>query len=256
MDLTVIIGMIAGLALIFLFGIGLVDLPAFLDGQSAAITIGGTSMAILIATKMDKLKALGAVFGKAINEPKFNAAETISTLVTFAEKARREGLLALEEDTDQLEDKFMKKGLQLVVDGTDPEMVNHILETEISQMDERHANSSVIFKNAASLAPAFGMIGTLIGLIKMLGNLSDPSSIGPSMSIALITTFYGAVLANLLFSPTAMKLDARNSEEMLMRSIMLEGILSIQAGDNPRIVEEKLKAFLNQQRQESVGTAE
>lgn len=256
MDILVLLGLVGGLGLIFLFGIGLPKIGMFLSAPSAAITIGGTTMALLIATSSEKLKNIIRVFNKVLYNQDINVPETIGTLVTFAEKARREGLLALEDDTDQLTDTFLKKGLQLVVDGTDPEMVKHILETELVQIDERHSGSTDFWRNAAALAPAFGMIGTLIGLIEMLKNLSDVSTIGPALGLALITTFYGALLANLIFIPVANKLDARNDAELLIRSIMLEGILSIQSGDNPRLVEEKLKAFLSPKLQSSIGKTE
>jgi chemotaxis protein MotA len=168
----------------------------------------------------------------------------IQTLVSFAEKARREGLLALEEDASQLDDEFMRKSIQLVVDGTDPELVKSILDTEIGLLEERHSANKSYFDSIAELGPAFGMLGTLIGLIQMLGNLNDPSALGPGMAVALVTTFYGSILANMISIPLSKKLAQNSGREILCRELMVEGILSIQAGENPRIVEEKLKVFL------------
>jgi chemotaxis protein MotA len=165
-------------------------------------------------------------------------------IVTFSEKARREGLLALEDDLDELEDIFLRKGIQLVVDGTDPEIIRNIMETELNNMISRHQDGIKIFEDWGAFAPAFGMIGTLIGLILMLSNIEDKSAIGPGMSTALITTLYGAFLANLVFLPIAAKLAFVDKQEVLLREIMIEGTLSIQSGDNPRIVKEKLVSFL------------
>ncbi|HHW14561.1 MAG TPA: motility protein A, partial [Firmicutes bacterium] len=175
---------------------------------------------------------------------KQDAAQVIAMMVGFAQKARREGLLALEDEVQQLDDEFLKKGIQLVVDGTDPQLVRNILEVELTFLEERHAAGASILTFWAATAPGFGMIGTLIGLIQMLGNLNDPGSLGPSMAVALVTTFYGSIAANWICNPMAQKLKARSSEEILLKEVMIEGILSIQAGENPRIVEEKLKAFL------------
>jgi chemotaxis protein MotA len=180
----------------------------------------------------------------ALYQRPFEAGRIISMIVTFSEKARREGLLALEDDLDELEDDFLRKGIQLVVDGTDPEIIRNVMETELNNMHSRHQGGIKIFEDWGIFAPAFGMIGTLIGLILMLRNIEDKSSIGQGMSVALITTLYGAVLANLVFIPVANKLTYNNDQEVLIREIMIEGTLSIQSGDNPRIVKEKLVSFL------------
>jgi chemotaxis protein MotA len=168
----------------------------------------------------------------------------IVTLVSFSEKARREGLLSLEDDLEELDDEFLKKGLQLVVDGTDPELVRRIMESELEAQEDRHNMNRKIFEDLGAITPAFGMIGTLIGLIQMLGNLEDKSAIGPGMSAALITTLYGSFGANLIYIPLASKLVLRGQEESVMKRVMIEGTISIQSGDNPRIVRDKLAAFL------------
>ncbi len=174
-------------------------------------------------------------------------------LVNFSEKARREGLLALEDDVDEIDDEFLKKGIQLVVDGTDPELVRNILNAELTALDQRHFEGKDLYEQWGFLTPAFGLIGTLIGLIVMLSRLEDKSSIGAGMSVALLTSLYGAILANLMFLPMAKKLEMSNNEELLMKEIMIEGILSIQSGDNPRIVKDKLASYLAPDLREGLG---
>ena len=154
-------------------------------------------------------------------------------------------MLALEESANSLEDEFMKKGILLIVDGTDPELVRNILETELVNIDARHKKLIAFWKNVAAMGPAWGMIGTLIGLINMLKNMSDTDSIGPNMSVALVTTLYGSMLANWISTPVATKLATNNEIEIMMKEVMVEGLLSIQAGENPRVIEEKLKSFLS-----------
>ena len=158
--------------------------------------------------------------------------------------ARKEGLLALEEAANGVEDEFLKKGIMLVVDGTDPELVRGILETDLTCIEDRHKKTIGFYEKWAELGPAWGMIGTLIGLVNMLKDLDDPSTIGPNMAVALLTTLYGSVIANWLCNPTASKLGVNNDMEMMVKEITVEGLLSIQAGENPRVIEEKLKSFL------------
>ena len=159
--------------------------------------------------------------------------------------ARREGILALEDSASELDDAFMKKGIQLAVDGTAPDILKEIMEIEIAYIEERHSLGQDILGFLADACPAFGMIGTLIGLIQMLKTLEDPSQIGAGMAVALITTFYGAFVANLFAIPMAAKLKTRTKEEVLCKTLVIEGVMSIQSGDNPRIVEEKLKSYLS-----------
>jgi chemotaxis protein MotA len=168
----------------------------------------------------------------------------IKQIIDLSNTARKEGLLALEEAAGNLEDAFMKKGIGLIVDGTEPELVKAILEAEIDAMSERHKENYTFFADVAGMGPSWGMIGTLLGLVLMLQNMSDPSSIGPSMAVALITTLYGSILANWICAPTAGKLGIFNDMELQVKEIMIEGLLSIQAGENPRVIEEKLKSFL------------
>ncbi len=244
MDTTTVIGLLAGAGLIvtaiFLGGTA----SAFWDMKSVLITFGGTVAATLISFPTSQIAQAGKVLSKAFSAKEPPPLEVIATLVSFAEKARREGLLALEDDASELKDSFMQKGIQLVVDGTDPELVRDILQTELAFVEDRHKAGAGIFDVMGAMAPAFGMIGTIIGLIQMLKTLEDPSSIGSGMATALVTTFYGALAGNLIFIPIANKLRNRSAGEILVKEVMIEGILSIQAGDNPRIVEEKLKVFL------------
>ena len=167
--------------------------------------------------------------------------------------ARKEGLLALEEAANDIEDDFMKKGVMLVVDGTDPELVRGIMETSLSCMEERHKKVIAFWEKWAELGPAWGMIGTLIGLVNMLQNLEDASTIGPAMAVALLTTLYGSLIANWLCNPTASKLKVNNEREVAIKEMIVEGLLSIQAGENPRVIEEKLKSFLTPQAAGSLG---
>jgi chemotaxis protein MotA len=220
------------------------DLGAFWDPPSVLIVLAGTLGAVMAANPIERSKNFPSVLKQVFISKKIDSISLIKTLVSFAEKARREGLLALEEDASQLDDEFMRKSIQLVVDGTDPELVKSILDTEIGFLEERHSSNKNYLDSIAELGPAFGMLGTLIGLIQMLGNLSDPDALGPGMAVALVTTFYGSVLANMVSLPLGKKLAQNSSGEIMYRSLMMEGILSIQAGENPRIVEEKLRVFL------------
>ncbi len=223
---------------------GMGGLFSFINIPSVLITVGGSFGAIMVANSISRVFGLMKIMMNAIKTKPMETGRIISMIVTFSEKARREGLLALEDDLDELEDEFLRKGIQLVVDGTDPEIIRNIMETELNNMISRHQDGIKIFEDWGAFAPAFGMIGTLIGLILMLSNIEDKSAIGPGMSTALITTLYGAFLANLVFLPIAAKLTYVDKQEVLLREIMIEGTLSIQSGDNPRIVKEKLVSFL------------
>jgi len=243
------IGTIGGIALSFLlifasFIIGGASPLLYWDLPSVLVTVLGSLCTIFIAHPISRVMNIGKVYAAACKIPKLETEKIIRILVEFSERARREGLLALEDNVQELDDEFMRKGIQLVVDGTDPEIIKTILENEMSQIESRHGEGCKLLDDWSKLAPAFGMIGTLIGLVGMLANLEDKSAIGPNMAVALITTFYGALMANILFIPVKGKLEDRTNNEMLLKAIMMEGVLSIQAGDNPRILFEKLVAFL------------
>ena len=173
-----------------------------------------------------------------------DAGAVIPTLVDFAGRARRDGILALEAAAKEVPDQFLGKGIQLAVDGLEPRAIAEVLEKEIEYIEERHGLGATTFMTMGTIAPSMGLIGTLVGLVQMLQNLSDPDSIGPSMAVALLTTFYGAILANMVFLPIAGKLQVRHKEELLGKQLMLEGILSISSGDNPRTLEQKLQSFI------------
>lgn len=256
MDITTIIGIVLGLALV---GWGIIsnsDLSNYIDPPSLVIVLGGTIAGWLVAFPMREVTNIGKVFSKTIKNSEFDIDQIITKIIELANVARREGLLALEEAVSEIKDDFLQKGVMLIVDGTDPELVKNILETEIDNLSERHAKSRGMLETMGSLCPAFGMVGTLIGLVAMLQNLSDPSSIGPAMAVALLTTFYGSLFANLIFIPMASKLNLKSNDEVLIRNVMVEGLLSIQAGENPRIIEEKLKVFLPPAVRKTVGTQE
>jgi chemotaxis protein MotA len=243
MDKATLIGIILGVVFILL-GIG-AGLPLFIDIPSIQIVMGGTIAAVMIGARMEDLKKFGKITKKIFNEENFDKVTIIKTLSSFGEKARKEGLLALEDDIEKLDDKFFQEGMKLVVDGIDGELVRTILDTEMAFLEKRHSLGKALYDSVATFAPAFGMIGTLIGLIKMLANLSDPNALGPGMAVALITTFYGAVISNFLIIPMSTKLANKSNAELICREIVLEGILSIQSGDNPRIVTQRLKVFLS-----------
>jgi len=245
MDLTTIIGLVAGFSVIILGITQAGSVTSFADPTSVFIVFGGTACAVVIAYPIGELMGVISVVSKTVFTKTQPITETIATLVSFAERARREGILALERHMEEIEDEFLAKGIQLAVDGTEPELMRSILATELDYLEKRHSSGQSITGTAGNLAPAFGMIGTLIGLVLMLQTMQDPSTIGPKMAVALITTFYGAVLANLVFIPLTGKLKRRSEEEILIKELMIEGILSIQSGDNPRIVEQKLTSFVS-----------
>ncbi len=244
MDISTVIGLVMVVTLtvgsILLSG----DLGSFIDIPSVIIVFGGTLASTLIAFPIDEVKNLGKLFKKAFFYKSVEPEEIIEQIIELANIARKDGLLALEEFGTKTDDEFMKKSVMLIVDGTDPELVRNILETELSFLEDRHGQGQNVMATLGTYAPAYGMIGTLIGLVNLLKDLDDPSSIGPNMSVALITTFYGSFLANAIFTPLSQKLKVRSGEEILVKELVLEGLLSIQAGENPRIIEEKLKTFV------------
>lgn len=244
-DISSILGILTGVVLLFwAIHIG-GSLGAFWHPPSLMITLGGTMAATLINYPFGQVVRVFGILRNVFRGGGEAAAKMIVLFVRLAEKARREGILSLEDDAEAMEDDFVRKAIQLVVDGTDPALVRKILETELSFLEDRHRVGQQMFETMGTIAPAFGMTGTLIGLIQMLRNLDRPESIGPGLAVALVTTFYGVLLANLVFLPVAGKLRVRSDEEVLVKELVIEGVLALQAGDNPRIVEERLKAFLS-----------
>lgn len=247
MDFATIVGLVGCIGLV-LYAIMNKDASAiigFLDPDSVYITLGGSFMCMLAMTGsfsefFKKIKS----FLLVTKVTKTNEYEIIEKIIDLSNIARKEGLLALEEAAAGIDDEFMKKGVLLIVDGTDPELVRDILETELSCVNDRHKDIVGFWENMGAMGPAWGMIGTLIGLINMLKDLDDISKVGPNMSVALITTLYGSLLANWICTPVANKLKAKDAGEIMLKEVMIEGLLSIQAGENPRVIEEKLKSFL------------
>ena len=244
MDKGTLIGMILGWALVLwsmMIGVGIgpyIDFPSFLIVIGGSIGMGMAG--VPIPKFVSGLKSISKVF---IYIPQ-SEQNLISQLVDFAVKARRDGILALESEEENMKDEFLRKGVRLAVDGTEPEVIRTVLEMDFENMIKRHAMNQSVIGLFQDLGPAMGMIGTLIGLVAMLLNMSDPAAIGPAMAVALITTFYGSVLANMICIPFGNKLKVRSAEEQMLREIMLAGIMAIQSGDNPRIVEQKLNTYL------------
>lgn len=243
MDIATIVGFIAGVTCLFV-GIGS-NLPAMIDAKSMIIVVGGTLAAALISNPLQDVVGLVSVLKNVIFADVPSPNELIERIVGFAETARREGILALEQAIEDGDDVFLSGGVRLAVDGTEPDLIMDILETEVQFVEDRHKQGAAIVDFMGDAAPGFGLIGTLIGLVIMLKNMDDPAAIGPGMAIALLTTMYGAICANIIFKPLANKLKIYSSREILSKRMIIEGIMSIQQGDNPRIVEHKLSVFLS-----------
>ncbi|PKR79308.1 motility protein A [Halalkalibacillus sediminis] len=227
------------------FNSGFGGVTTFIQISSIVVVIGGLIGALMINFNMTELKLSWRIVKEVFNKSDHNLRELIQLFITLSEKARREGLLALESELEEIDDEFIKKGVYLAIDGIEPEVINDIMNAEIAAMEERHRKGRMIIEKAGEYAPSWGMIGTLIGLVLMLNNLESPETIGPSMAIALLTTFYGMVLANLVFLPMAGKLAGKTEEEVFMKQVIVEGVIGVQSGQNPKILEEKLSAFLS-----------
>jgi chemotaxis protein MotA len=254
MDIATFLGIFSGLALVVTAISGGGGLSAFISVRSFMIVAGGTMGATLINYPLKDVLRVGGILKNAIFQKRHAPQQWIPVFVDFANKARKEGVLSLEGAVSKMKDPFLKKGIQMAVDGWEPQSINEILETEIDFVRARHRLGVDIFSSMGAFSPAMGLIGTLIGLVQMLQSMEDPSTIGPAMAIALITTFYGALMANLVFLPISGKLKTRSEEELLVRELMLEGVMSVAKGDNPRIVEQKLHAFLSPGLRESAFT--
>ena len=247
MDLASILGLVLCFAMCA-YGIidnaGIENIGRYLDLPSAIITFGGSFFVVMASYSMADYIGGFKSFLLIFKAPTMDVKFMIQKIIDLSNVARKEGLLSLEEAAGELDDAFMKKGILLIVDGTDPELVRGIMETELISIEERHKKKIAFWDDLGAMGPAWGMIGTLVGLVNMLYEMDDPSSIGPSMAVALITTLYGSLLANWICAPVAGKLKVNNASEIQMKEIVIEGLLSIQAGENPRVIEEKLKSFL------------
>ncbi len=228
----------------------------YMDAPSAVITFGGATFATLTSVSLQDFIGGLKSFTLIFKAPAINTAEMIQKIIELSNIARKEGLLSLEEAAADMEEPFLKKGILLIVDGTDPDLVRAIMETELVSIEGRHKKRIGFWETWASMGPAWGMIGTLVGLVDMLYHMSEMDKLGPSMAVALITTLYGSMLANWICLPVAAKLKADNESEMMMKEVMIEGLLSIQAGENPRVIEEKLKSFLAPKDREGSGEDE
>src|SRR5271165_4411854 len=217
---------------------------AFLNIEALLIVLGGTAGATLASVGMTSMKRVPSLYKLVFSAEPMDMRGRLDLLVSLADQARREGLLALDAQLDEIDDTFTHNAMQLVVDGTDPEMVHTILEAELDGMAARHAAAAAPFQKAGGFAPTMGIIGTVLGLVHVLQNLAAPSTLGPSISTAFLATLMGVGSANVIFLPIANRLKAISEEEIELRMMTLEGILSIQAGDNPRLVAEKLSSYL------------
>ncbi len=249
-DRGALIGLVLGLFAIF--GAGVVEgggnplvLLAFLNAPAGLIVFGGTIGATIVAFPLDRVKALPSILALAFQQRAAEERHLVNLYVRLAERARREGLLALENDANEVEDPFMRKGLLLVVDGTDPELVQEVLEADVAAMAERHEGRYAMLEAMGGFAPTMGIIGTVMGLVNVLSHLDKPDELGKSIATAFIATFYGVLSANILWLPLGQRLKQRHKEEVALRHLMIVGIMAVQAGDNPRVVREKMESLVS-----------
>lgn len=253
MDLGTVIGVVvAFVAVAAAIVLGGGNPMALIDVASIVVVFGGSAGAVICAFPLARTLTAHKFVLKAVFGQTADPAIAIKDLVKYAEIARREGILSLENHVSDMKDEFIVRGIKMAIDGTDPELIKVIMETELEGMMTRHMQGKLVLDQFGKYAPAFGMIGTLLGLIFMLGSMEDPSTIGPSMAVALITTLYGAVIANAFAGPIGDKLYAKDQDEILLKTIIIAGVMSIQSGDNPRVVESKLLTYLPPSRRAEV----
>ncbi|MFH0919189.1 MAG: flagellar motor protein [Fibrobacterota bacterium] len=255
MDITTVLGLIiavGGLVMGIILEGG--NLLAYVGVSAFVIIAGGTAGAVIVSHPLSHLMHVPQLILISLTNRKFDVGSIITMLGSFSDKARREGILSLEAELGKIDDEFLKLGIQLIVDGTDPALVRDILETKIQTIEKRHHHGAKIFEDAGGFAPTMGIIGTVLGLISVLSNISDAASLAASIALAFIATLYGVFSANVLWIPVANKLKAKSQQEIMVKEIMLEGILSIESGDNPRIAVQKLKAFLSQSEANKIKT--
>lgn len=244
MDIATILGIVSAFGLVvtaIFLGSGL---ELFISIPSLMIVLGGTFGSTMINYPLKQVIGVLSVVKNAFFKKTLSSEDLIKKIMELSHKARKEGILSLEADIKDEDDAFLQKGVQLSIDGLEPPAISDLLETEIDFIRNRHQQGAEVFTTMGTYAPAMGMIGTLIGLVQMLQSMDDPSTIGPAMAVALLTTFYGSVLANIVFMPIAGKLRTRSKEEMLVKELTIQGIISLTKGDNPRSIEQKLNAFL------------
>ena len=245
MNITLIVGWVLSIGLTLFGMITGGPLTYFYDAPSILITVGGSFGAMVATVQLKHLLNMGKYFKIALFPPKFDPKSYIKELVEYATIARSKGLLALEESSNNAKDPFMKQALMLIVDANDPDKVREMLESAVDHTAERHTGGTEFFSRGVSLAPAFGMIGTLIGLIIMLNTMAEnPDAIGANMAVAIITTFYGSLLSNILWAPLEAALKNAHADEELCMNIIIEGVMAIASGSNPRLIQEKLEFML------------
>ena len=252
---TPLIGIVVGMLLVFWSINQSGDLSSFYDFPSIVITVFGSFAAVVISFPIKSILRMPIIMKKLISSPPNNRKELVTIFSDLARKARKDGLLALEDDISAIDNDFLVSGLQMVIDGVEPDNIKEIMESKLDALEDRHRSGQAVFSKWGEFAPAFGMIGTLIGLVVMLAELEDPRTIGSGMSVALITTFYGSLLANLVFLPIASNLSAQTDEEVYTGEMVIDGVLAIQGGSNPRVVEDKLLTYLSPTEQKQLFDA-
>ncbi|SDH31299.1 chemotaxis protein MotA [Alteribacillus persepolensis] len=247
LDILTPIGILLGISTL-LFAIftnaGMESVVFFIQLTAFLIVFGGIAAALLISFSFKEIKKMPKVAQQAFRHDDNDLPQLIDTFSHLSTKARREGLLALEAELDEVEDPYIRKGVLLAVDGMEPDVIKDIMMAEVVALEERHRKGRLFFEKAGEYAPAWGMVGTLIGLVLMLQELEDPATLGPNMAVALMTTLYGTVLANLVFLPMSNKLEQKTEDEVFVKQIVIEGVIGVQSGQNPKILEEKLTAFV------------
>lgn len=265
LDMSTLIGVIlsGGMVLVGLVlatggDIGLLITLYVYQPSSFSLAVGGSLGAVILACPLERIKKLGSVLSRAAFEDPNNSGfgDLINEMTDYATEARRNGVLALDARTEEIKDEFIKTGIQLAVDGTAPDQIEEIMNLEVESLSKRHSDNQGMILKWAEFAPAFGMIGTLVGLVAMLANMSDPSTIGPSMAIAIITTLYGSMVANMFCIPFAAKLENRTKEEVDRKEMIIAAVLAIQNGDNPRVVRQKLMAYVAPDIRDAVAVTE
>jgi len=251
MDIATVLGVISafGLVLIAIFLGG--GIQIFINIPALMIVGGGTLGATMINYPLKEVFGVFSVVKKALFTKNIPVNELIKRFLGFAKKSRKEGILSLESEIKDVTDEFLKKGVQLSIDGLEPQEIRDVLETEVDFIRSRHQLGAEIFATMGTFSPALGMIGTLVGLVQMLQTLDDPGSIGPAMAVALLTTFYGSIMANIVCLPISGKLKTRSKEEVLAKEMSIQGIIALANGDNPRILEQKLLAYVSPNQRES-----
>ena len=242
MDLATLIGILGAIALIIITMMMSGDVGMFVNAPSIVIVIGGTFCAVMAKYNLGQYLSFAKIAGKGFKNATIDIGDLIDEIVSLADEARKGGLLSLEGK--EVSSDFLQKGIQLLVDGHDPDVVKALLSKEKTEAEKRHNLGASIFTNMASMAPAMGMIGTLIGLVAMLANMSDPKAIGPAMAVALLTTLYGAILANGFCEPIADKLKQKASDDVLVKNLVIDALLAIQNGQNPRVIDSMLRNYL------------